>query len=185
MALEGIPGMTDTTRSFIQSVRGFMRDHPELNRLVKGRESSDRQIAWAVIDALSEFNGTPHFTTYTLDNLLDRGLYSLMLRMTVVSLMESIAILQTRNHLNYSDGGISVGVNDKTPLLMNWIQLYRGTTEQKLHTQRSVVCEYFIRPVLVTRRHRGRHAIQTLRVQITDGCPALLEWRRHWWGSTW
>ena len=85
-----------------------------------------------MVDAVSEFNGTPHFTSKTLDQLLAKGLFHLMLRMTIKSLLESIAILQTRNHLNYSDGGISVGVNDKAPMLMNWIQMYDGVVQQKL-----------------------------------------------------
>jgi hypothetical protein len=132
MALQGIPGISDNTREFIHLVRGHMRDYPELNRLVRGVESTDRQIAWAIVDAVSEFNGTPHFTSYSLDSLLDKGQFYLMLRLTVISLIESVALLQTRNHLNYSDGGISVGVNDKTPMLMNWLQLYKGETQQKL-----------------------------------------------------
>jgi len=132
MSLQGIPGMSDTTREFIFQVRAHMRNYPELNRLVRGVESTDRQIAWAVVDAVSDFNGTPHFTSKTLDDLLAKGQYSLMLRLTIISLLESIALLQTRNHLNYSDGGISVGVNDKTPMLMNWLQLYKGETQQKL-----------------------------------------------------
>ena len=48
---------------------------------------------------------------------------------TVVALIESVGLLQTRNHLNYSTGGINVGTNDKTPLLMQWLQYYRSFTE--------------------------------------------------------
>lgn len=128
--LQGIPGMTDNFRSFVQMVRLYMRDFPELNRIVSGEESSDRQIAWAVMDALADFNGTPHFTSMTLDELLQRQQHSLLLRMTVVSLIESVGLLQTRNHLNYSTGGTNVGINDKTPLLMNWLQYYKSYTDQ-------------------------------------------------------
>lgn len=131
-SLQGIPGMTDATREFVFAVRSHLRDYPELNRLVKGVESSNRQIAWAVIDAVEEFNGTPHLTNYSLDQLLDKHQYSLMLRLTLISLIESVALLQTRNHINYSDGGISVGVNDKAPMLLNWLQMYKGETQQKL-----------------------------------------------------
>lgn len=129
-SLEGLPGMTQTTRAFVQMVRLYIRDFPELNRIVKGEESSDRQIAWALLDAIADFNGTPHFTNLRLEDLLQKNQHALMLRMTVVSLIESIGQLQTRNHINYSNGGINVGVNDKTPLLMNWLQYYKSTTEQ-------------------------------------------------------
>lgn len=130
MSLEGIPGMSQTTRDFVQLVRLYTRDFPELNRLVAGEESDDRQIAWAVMDALADFNGTPPITTCSLDHLLSRQQHALMLRMTVCALIESVGLLQTRNHINYSNGGITVGVNDKTPILMNWLQYFKATTEQ-------------------------------------------------------
>lgn len=131
MSLQGIPGMSQTTRDFVQLVRLYMRDFPELNRIVSGEESTDRQIAWAVLDALSDFNGTPPLIgNFAIEDLLGRSQQSLLLRMTVISLIESVGLLQTRNHINYSNGGISVGVNDKTPLLMNWLQYFQSKTEQ-------------------------------------------------------
>lgn len=130
MSLQGFPGMTQSFRDFVQMVRFFSRDFPELNRIVAGVESSDRQIAWAVLDALSDFNGTPHLTSMSLDDLLQRNQHHLFLRMTIVSLIESVGLLQTRNHINYSNGGVNVGVNDKTPLLMNWLQYFKSTNEQ-------------------------------------------------------
>ena len=128
--LVGIPGMSATTQGFVSLVRGYMRDFPELNRLVAGQESTDRQIAWAILDAVSDFNGTPHFTQYTLEDLLAYSQHALILRMTTVALIESVGLLQTRNHLNYVNGGFNVGVNDKTPLLMQWLQYFRSTTDQ-------------------------------------------------------
>lgn len=130
MSLQGVQGMSDSMKSFVQMVRLYLRDFEELNRLVAGEESTDRMIAWAVMDALSNFNGTPHITYATLDDLLQMQQQHLMLRMTVEAIIESVGLLQTRNHLNYSDGGINVGVNDKTPLLMNWLQYFRSYTEQ-------------------------------------------------------
>ena len=56
--------------------------------------------------------------------------HNLLLRMTVCSVIESVGLLQTRNHINYSNGGITVGVNDKTPMLMNWLQYFKATTDQ-------------------------------------------------------
>lgn len=130
MSLEGIPQMTEEFRSFVYMVRGYMRDFPEINRLLRGEESTDRQIAWAVLDMLSDFNGTPPITAMSLSYLLQRQQHALLLRMTVIALLESVGLMQTRNHLNYSDGGINVGVNDKTPLIMQWLNFYKSTTEQ-------------------------------------------------------
>jgi hypothetical protein len=128
--LQGIPHMSHWFRDFVQMVRLYHRDFPELNRIVAGEESSDRQIAWAVLDAVSDFNGTPHFTALSLEDLLQKQQTALVLRMTTISLIESVGLLQTRNHINYSNGGINVGVNDKTPMLMNWLQYYKAFTEQ-------------------------------------------------------
>lgn len=130
MSLEGIPGVTPTMRVFVQDVRLYTRDLPELNRIVRGEESSDRQIAWSVLDAIADFNGTPHFTSMTLEDLLARNQHALIRRMTVISLIESVALLQIRNHINYSTGGINVGVNDKAPLLLSWLQYYKSYTDQ-------------------------------------------------------
>ncbi len=128
--LEGIPGMSEATRNFVQIVRLYTRDFPELNRLVAGEESNDRQIAWSIMDAVADFNGTPPITGVSLEYLISRQQHALILRMVVCSLIESVGMLQTRNHINYSNGGITVGVNDKTPMLMQWLQYYKATTEQ-------------------------------------------------------
>jgi len=131
MSLQGIPGVGTSTAYFVSLVRSYLRDFPELNRIVSGQESSDRQILWAIFDALSDFNGTPPFIgNATIDDLMEKSQHALLLRMTTISLIESVGLLQTRNHINYSNGGISVGVNDKTPMLMNWLQYFKATTEQ-------------------------------------------------------
>jgi hypothetical protein len=130
--LEGIPGVSDVFSSFIQTVRLFTRDHPQLNRLVKGEESSDRMVAWAIQDFLSDFAGTPPPLGYmTLEQLFDQHLQAFALRGTTVALLQSVGILQTRNHLQFSDGGISVGVSDKAPMLMQWIRDFQNKYEQQ------------------------------------------------------
>ena len=123
--------LSPNMRGFIESVRLYLRDYGVLNRLVDGEESSDRMIAWAVMDAIDDFNGTPHFTAWDLNTFLQKNQRSLLLRMTTITLLESVGLLQTRNHINYSTGGTNVGVNDKTPLIMNWLQYFKSSTEQK------------------------------------------------------
>src|SRR5690606_16366494 len=101
-SLQSLPGATPVFVHFVHGVRAYIRDFPELNRLVSGEESTDRQIAWSVLDALSDFNGTPPLTNLSLEDLLQRNLHSLLMRMTVISLIEQVGLLQTRNHVNYS-----------------------------------------------------------------------------------
>lgn len=123
-----IPSNNIPLEQFVGIVRAFMRDYPELNRLIKGEEHSDRLIAWAIIDAIDDFNTTPPMTGYGLINFPSKHL---LLRGTVISLLESVGLLMTRNHLTFSDGGIQVGVSDKTPLIQSWIQLYTNKYERK------------------------------------------------------
>ena len=125
-----MPSPQEDLIRFVSEVRMYLRDFPELNRLIDGEETSDRMIAWAVIDTLDDINNTPPFVgNYTCSNFPYR---SLLLRGTVVAILESVGLLQTRNQLNYSDGGIQVGVSDKAPMLMQWINMLKSSYEQKL-----------------------------------------------------
>jgi len=109
-------------------VRNYLRDHTELNRLIDGEESSDRMVAWAVLDCLDDFTNTPpligNFSLHTVPK-------SMIIRGAAIALLESVGILQTRNNLRFSDGGISLGVSDKAPIIMNWINLLRASYDQK------------------------------------------------------
>lgn len=125
---DGIPSAELELNAFVAQVRAFMRDYPELNRLIAGEESSNRQIVWAIFDALDDYNSTPPFSGNTLRTFPSK---SLLVRGTVLSLLESIGLLQTRNQLSFSDGGLQVGVSDKTPYLQSWIQLFRNSFEEK------------------------------------------------------
>ena len=126
-----IPGLSDQFNAFIHMMRLWMRDYPQLNRLIRGVEHSNRLIAWAVLDFLSDFNmSPPPLGQYTIEQILDLGYSSLARRGTAIALIESVGLLQTRNQLNFSDGGINVGISDKTPQLMNWLNMFQSKYEQ-------------------------------------------------------
>lgn len=132
MELDGLQQPSSAAlRSHIQAVRLFMRDFSELNVLTRGQESSDRMILWCTLDFLSDFNGTPPLTTYTLEQLFALQLQHFAIRGTVIGLLQSVGILQTRNHLPFSDGGLSVSINDKAPQIQSWLQLLQSAYEQK------------------------------------------------------
>jgi hypothetical protein len=130
MTVTELPGASARLNEIIHMVSEFMRDAPELNRLIAGRESSPRQIAWAVYDAIDYYNSTPPFLgKATINNFPSM---SLLLRLCVAHLLESIALLQARNHLSFSDGGISVTVADKHQMLMSWAQMYRAAATERI-----------------------------------------------------
>ena len=51
-----IPSASQQMNEAVAYIRAYLRDFPELNRLIKGEETSDRMIAWAVLDVLDDFN---------------------------------------------------------------------------------------------------------------------------------
>ena len=68
-------------------------------------------------------------TPYKLENFPSM---SLLIRGSIIAVIESIGLLQTRNQMQYSDGqGVSVSVSDKGPMLMSWINLFAQSYEQK------------------------------------------------------
>lgn len=123
------PSLKLAFEQFAGVVREYMRDHAELNRLTQGEQHSNRLIMWAIADALDDWNTTPPLIGPV--SILNFPSRHLLLRATVINLLESLGLLQTRNHLTFSDGGIQVGVSDKTPLIQAWIQMYRNTYEVK------------------------------------------------------
>lgn len=124
-----VPQSTLALDQMVSTVRMYLRDYPELNRLVQGEEHSNRLIAWAIVDAIDDFNASPpHIGPFGLSNFPSR---SLLIRGTVINLLESLGLLMTRNHLTFSDGGIQAGVSDKTPLIQSWIALLTNRYEEK------------------------------------------------------
>lgn len=118
-------------RGHIETVRNFMRDFAELNLLIRGEESTDRMIVWATQDFLSDFNGTPPFTGYMLDELASRNLQNLCVRGTVITLLQSVMLLHARNYIPFSDGGINTSINDKAPIIQSILQLFQAQYEQQ------------------------------------------------------
>ena len=119
---------TVTLTQFIDKIRRFMRDNAYLNRLISGYESSDEDILEALEDALDDFNQTPPFIgKFGLSNPPP---WSILKRGVVICLLESVGLLNTRNSLPFSDGGLQVQ-NNKTPEIQAWLQLFVNKYEEK------------------------------------------------------
>lgn len=117
-----------TIPQFIDKIRRFMRDNPYLNRLTDGYESSDDDIVDAIVDAIDDFNQTPPFISSF--NMSNPPPLSLLKRGVVICLLESLGLLDTRNSLQYADGGLNVNI-DKTGAIQSWIQLFTNKYEEK------------------------------------------------------
>mgnify|MGYP001569620394 CR=1 FL=1 len=128
IATSADPALIATVRAYVQIVRAKLRDYPELNRLIAGRETSDREIAMALMEAVSDFNTTPPLIgTYTVVGFPSQDL---LINGAVIVILESAGLLQTRNHAVYNDPGV-VATSDKGPAYMQWANLFRSTYEQK------------------------------------------------------
>jgi hypothetical protein len=123
-----IPTASNRMNEMVDYVRLFLRDFPELNRLTQGYEHSPRMIAWAIIDTLDDWNSTPPFVgNVGITNMPSRHL---ICRGATISLLESVGLLQTRNQLTFSDGGLTVTVG-QPQLILQWLSMFKASYEQK------------------------------------------------------
>ena len=99
----------------IQQVRLLLRDYPQLNRLIRGEESSDRTIAWALQDACNDWSTTPPLIDSV--SVLSHPAPNLLIRCAASTLLQSVSFLQTRNNLSYSDGEIRINSSSRGPEL--------------------------------------------------------------------
>jgi hypothetical protein len=110
-------------------LRLFLNDTPELNRLIRREESDDTKLDLAIDLALDDYNITaPLLQSHILSNF--PSLYLLIYGATI-QVLRSAGILQSRNELAYSSGGVSVRIFDKTQLYQSWIAQFVAEYERK------------------------------------------------------
>lgn len=137
----GIPEdlqLSDDFRRFVQLVRDYLRDYPDLNRLVAGLENSDLFIVRCVLLALDEFAGTPPPLGYfTLESLVNdyHWTHGLLLG-TLAHILRSTLLLANRNAIAFSDGGITVNLESRLPMLQALEAQIRAEWRQALHDQK-------------------------------------------------
>jgi hypothetical protein len=117
-----------TPEAFAGKVRLYLRDFIENNRLIKDEETSDIMLDMHRELAIEDFNTTPHTTNFSLSNF--PSMYLLLIG-TVIQVLRSSGISQSRNRLNYNDGGISVAVSDKAGEYQSWIASMLNEYERK------------------------------------------------------
>lgn len=107
--------------AIIEDIRMYFGDKPEWNRLIEGTEASDEKIALAVRLYIDHFNNTPPVLrkTYGVEDF-PSGL--VLMQGAVIELLRMSGLIQSRNFLNFQDGGVSYTVNDKAQDYQGWIQ---------------------------------------------------------------
>ncbi len=123
---------TDEDRAQQQArrlLRLFLNDTPELNRLIRQEESNDHKLDLAISLAIDDYNITaPLLQDHTVNNF--PSLYLLIYGATI-QVLRSAGILQSRNELVYSSGGVSVRIFDKTQHYQSWIAQFVAEYERK------------------------------------------------------
>ena len=120
------------TLDFVRDdLRGYLRDSSGMNNLLKdGTESSDTDLDRAIRFGLMAFNTITPFTSYQLSTFPDDAYYFLI-NEAAIQVLTSVGFLESRNRLNYSNGGLTVADHDKAGPYQSWIQVLRQFFQQE------------------------------------------------------
>jgi hypothetical protein len=129
-----LPLFTGTTQaavaaSFLAKCRAYIRDIPAMNALLDGVETTDTLIEFCLDLTLDDFNTSPPLIGQF--NLWNHPSQSLVLIGTMLWILKSAGIQQSRNQLDYASGGITVASSNKTPLYQSWINILMQEYEAK------------------------------------------------------
>lgn len=118
--------------TFIGQVRDYLRDHPQFNALLTSFETSDPVISLCSDLAADDFSTSPPLIgRWSVES--HPSMYLLFIG-TVLQVLRSAGLMQARNNLNYSDGGLTVATSDKSQIYKAWADTYYAEYEQKKRT---------------------------------------------------
>lgn len=121
-------------------LRMFLNDTAELNRLIRQEESNSDKLDLAIRLTIDDYN----ITTPLIGNVTIVSFPSIYLLIHGASIqtLKSAGILQSRNQLEYSSGGITVRTFDKTQLYQSWImQFYQDYERKKMDLKKFINIE--------------------------------------------
>lgn len=106
-------------------LRLYLRDSSGLNNLLEdSTENSDDHLDQAISFGLMCFNTVMPLTNYALANLPSNAYYFLI-NEACIQVLISAGILESRNRINYSNGGLTVADHDKAGPYQSWISVLR------------------------------------------------------------
>lgn len=109
----------------VEEVKEYIEDKAEKNHLLDGEEFSPTQITLAMDLALSSWNMITPITSDTLQTFPANN-KSLLLFGTLWHLFSGAAALAARNTMAYSDGGLSIPVEEKFELYRSLAAMYQA-----------------------------------------------------------
>ena len=106
--------------AFRDALRRFINDLPQTNTLLAGTELGDAVLDICIEMALSDFNNSaPVLQPYFIENF---PMINVLMWGCVIQVLVSAGIMNARNELPYSAGGVSVNISAKSAPYQSWIQ---------------------------------------------------------------
>jgi hypothetical protein len=108
---------------FVNLLRKFLRDEPELNTLELVRENTNLELYHALLQTLDSINSDfLPITSYV--KFTDLPSWNILALGATLNILTSVGILSSRNTLTYNDpGGISVKDSDKYGRYINYFNI--------------------------------------------------------------
>ena len=103
----------------VDDIRAFISDFAQNNHLLDGEEFTDSEIVLAMDVAVDLFNVLPPLFRHSRDTFPSKAV---LMYGTLGCMFDGKAALLARNHLEYSDGGLTVPVEER-------YQLYRSLAD--------------------------------------------------------
>ena len=115
-----------------EEVKLYIQDKAELNYLLPGEEFPLPQINLDIDLAIDSFNtGIAPISSFTAVTFPSK---SILLMGTLAKLLAGQAALYARNQMDYSDGGISLPVEERAPLYIQLASMYESSFQQAAKT---------------------------------------------------
>ena len=114
--------MTLDEKGYRDGLRAFLKDHSDLNRLLKFEEENSNDMLDLYINmALGFLNYIPPLSMNF--DISTFPIPSLLIHQSCIEALISNGILQSRNDLTYNNGGITVKISDKERYLaiLQWL----------------------------------------------------------------
>jgi len=117
---------------YTDNLRDFLRDFKATNQLISDEETGDMFLRWAILNAVEMFNITPPLLGNWDISLIPE---SMIIKKAAATVLESAAILYTRNQLPYVDpGGTSISFGSQGPGYQTLAQLFHAQWDQMIRS---------------------------------------------------
>lgn len=106
----------------VEEVRTYIQDRSENNKLLDDEEFPEPMILLAMDLALSEYNSIPPISSETVNTFKNKAI---LMSGTLYKLFQGQAALLFRNHMNYTDGGLNIPIEERGQFYQAMASMYQ------------------------------------------------------------